>query len=120
MGDEDQEKIGTNYERTKPVVPAKNAGNLRARFENMGKQNEEEAKRKAEEERKKREEKDAKDKEEAKRKEEKRKEQENEINRVKDQEEQLKKKEQEELQKKTILLGKKSKTFFTDNETKRN
>ena len=38
-------------------MPAKNAGNLRARFENMAKQNEEEAKRKAEEERKKREEK---------------------------------------------------------------
>ena len=51
----------------------KNAGNLRARFENMAKQQEEEAKKKAEEERKKREEKDKKDKEEAKRKEEKRK-----------------------------------------------
>ena len=38
-------------------MPVKNAGNLRARFENMAKQNEEEAKRKAEEERKKREEK---------------------------------------------------------------
>ena len=45
-----------NY-RTRPEVPVKNAGNLRARFENMAKQNEEEAKRKAEEERKKREEK---------------------------------------------------------------
>ena len=43
--------------RTRPEVPVKNAGNLRARFENMAKQNEEEAKRKAEEERKKREEK---------------------------------------------------------------
>ena len=57
--DEQPEKIGTNYERTRPVVPVKNAGNLRARFENMAKQNEEEAKRKAEEERKRREEKDA-------------------------------------------------------------
>ena len=55
--DEEQDKIGTNYERTRPVVPVKNAGNLRARFENMAKQKEEEDKRKAEEERKKREEK---------------------------------------------------------------
>merc|ERR1711935_443428 len=89
--DDQPEKIGTNYERTRPEVPAKNAGNLRARFENMAKQNEEEAKRKAEEERKKREEKDAKDKEEAKRKEEKRKEKENEINRVKEEEEEQRK-----------------------------
>jgi len=51
--DDQPEKIGTNYQKTKPELPTKNAGNLRARFENMAKQSEEEAKQKAEDERKK-------------------------------------------------------------------
>ena len=42
--DQSDEKIGTNYVRTKPDIPARNAGNLKARFENMAKQNEEESK----------------------------------------------------------------------------
>ena len=66
--DDQPEKIGTNYQRTRPEIPSRNAGNLKARFENMAKQNEEEAKKKAEEEKKRREEKDKKDKEESERK----------------------------------------------------
>ena len=42
--DQSAEKIGTNYVKTKPDIPARNAGNLKARFENMAKQNEEESK----------------------------------------------------------------------------
>lgn len=57
--------MGTNYTRTKPDVPTKNAGNLRARFENMAQQSTEEAKARAEEEKRKRELKDKKDREEA-------------------------------------------------------
>ena len=57
FGDQSLEYFVIFKYRTRPEVPVKNAGNLRARFENMAKQNEEEAKRKAEEERKKREEK---------------------------------------------------------------
>ena len=83
--DDQPEKIGTNYQKTKPELPTKNAGNLRARFENMAKQSEEEAKKKAEDERKKREEKDKKDKEEAKRKEEKRLAEEDQLNQQKEQ-----------------------------------
>ena len=56
--DDQSEKIGTNYQKTRPEIPARNAGNLKARFENMAKQNEEEAKKRAEEEKKRREEKD--------------------------------------------------------------
>ena len=58
--DDHSEKIGTVYEKTRPEIPARNAGNLKARFENMAKQNEEEAKKRAEEEKKRREEKDKK------------------------------------------------------------
>merc|ERR1712110_1195503 len=54
--DDQSEKIGTNYQKTRPEIPARNAGNLKARFENMAKQNEEEAKKRAEEEKKRREE----------------------------------------------------------------
>ena len=54
------EKIGTNYQKTRPEIPSRNAGNLKARFENMAKQNEEEAKKRAEEEKKRREETDQK------------------------------------------------------------
>ena len=56
--DDQSEKIGTNYQKTRPEIPSRNAGNLKARFENMAKQNEEEAKKRAEEEKKRREEKD--------------------------------------------------------------
>merc|ERR1711862_550703 len=46
--DDQPEKIGTNHQKTKPELPTKNAGNLRARFENMAKQSEEDAKEEAE------------------------------------------------------------------------
>jgi cortactin len=36
--EEQTEAVGTNYEKTRPTVPTKNAANLRARFENMAQQ----------------------------------------------------------------------------------
>ena len=42
--DGQSEGVGTNYERTRPSVPAKNAANLRARFESMATQGADEAK----------------------------------------------------------------------------
>merc|ERR1712110_696797 len=50
--EESNDKIGTNYEPTKPEVPNKNASNLRARFENMAQQNSIDAQKRAEEEKK--------------------------------------------------------------------
>merc|ERR1712110_314299 len=70
--EETGEKIGTNYEKTRPDVPSKNASNLRARFENIAQQNEIEAQKRAEDEKRKREEKDKKDKLENKKREEQR------------------------------------------------
>merc|ERR1712002_589897 len=46
--------VGTNYVKTKPNIPARNAMNLKSRFEQMAKQSEEEARGKAEEEKKRR------------------------------------------------------------------
>ncbi len=54
-------------------VPKKHALNLKARFENMAQQGEEEAKQRAEEEKKRREARDRKEREEAKKREEQRK-----------------------------------------------
>lgn len=42
--DGQNEAVGSNYERTRPSVPAKNAANLRARFESMATQGADEAK----------------------------------------------------------------------------
>ena len=42
--DGQSEGVGTNYEKTRPSVPVKNAANLRARFESMATQGADEAK----------------------------------------------------------------------------
>merc|ERR1711892_916098 len=64
--------VGTNYVKTKPDIPARNASNLKSRFEGMAKQSETEAKQRAEEEKKRRDAKDLRDKEEQRRNEERR------------------------------------------------
>merc|ERR1719443_470153 len=64
--------VGTNYVKTKPDIPARNASNLKSRFEGMAQQSEAEARQRAEEEKKRRDAKDLRDKEEQKRNEERR------------------------------------------------
>merc|ERR1711892_953521 len=64
--------VGTNYVKTKPDIPARNASNLKSRFGGMAKQSETEAKQRAEEEKKRRDAKDLSDKEEQRRNEERR------------------------------------------------
>merc|ERR1712013_715841 len=44
--------VGTNYVKTKPDIPARNASNLKSRFEGMAQQSEAEARQRAEEMRK--------------------------------------------------------------------
>ena len=82
--EEQSERIGTNYKPTKPdskliimariaigqitnavffTVPAKNAANLRARFENIAKNNDDASRQRVEEERRQRQLKDKQDKE---------------------------------------------------------
>ncbi|KAK7790653.1 hypothetical protein R5R35_006544 [Gryllus longicercus] len=51
---EQSEKVGTNYEKPKPDIGSVKPSNLRAKFENLAKQGEEEAKKRAEEERERR------------------------------------------------------------------
>jgi cortactin len=82
--DQPDQKIGTNYQKTKPDIAVKNSGNLRARFENMAKETEAEAKRKAEDEKKRREEREKREHDDSKKKEEKRKAEENMINEAKE------------------------------------
>merc|ERR1711971_246902 len=53
--DQDQGDVGTNYVKTKPDIPARNASNLRSRFENMAQQSTDDANEKLKEERKRRE-----------------------------------------------------------------
>merc|ERR1711894_279168 len=53
--EESNDKIGTNYEKTRPEVPNKNSSNLRARFENMAQQNVLDAQKRAEDEKRRRE-----------------------------------------------------------------
>merc|ERR1711892_23226 len=53
--DEGQGAVGTNYVKTKPDIPARNASNLKSRFEGMAQQNETEARQRAEDEKKRRE-----------------------------------------------------------------
>merc|ERR1719228_1169477 len=69
----EQGPVGTNYVKTRPDIPARNAMNLKSRFEGMAKQSEEEARKRTEEEKKRRDAKDLRDKEEASKIEEKRK-----------------------------------------------
>ncbi|KAI4900681.1 hypothetical protein NFI96_018738 [Prochilodus magdalenae] len=69
---EDVEKPSTAYQRTKPVEAGKNTGSgtgsIKARFENLAKQNEEEDRKRAEEERARRQAKELQEQEEARRK----------------------------------------------------
>merc|ERR1712228_25774 len=44
--------VGTNYVKTKPDIPARNASSLKSKFEGMAQQSESEAKQRAEEEKK--------------------------------------------------------------------
>jgi len=70
--DDVQGPVGTNYVKTKPDIPARNASNLKSRFEGMAQQSETEARQRAEDEKKRRDAKDLRDKEEQRRNEEKR------------------------------------------------
>lgn len=55
---ENPDKIGTNYTKTKPDIGGAKPSNLRAKFENLAKVSEEESHRRAAEQKKLREEKD--------------------------------------------------------------
>ncbi|XP_055587479.1 src substrate cortactin isoform X2 [Uranotaenia lowii] len=65
LGFKEQDKVGTNYTKTKPDIGSAKPSNIRARFENFALVAEEEDRKKAEEQKRKREEKDKKDREEA-------------------------------------------------------
>ncbi|KAI1889592.1 hypothetical protein AGOR_G00164510 [Albula goreensis] len=66
---EDVEKPSSAYQKTNPVeASGRNTGSMKARFENMAKQNEQEDRRRAEEERTRRQAKDKEEQEEARRK----------------------------------------------------
>ena len=97
------ESVGTNYERTRPSVPAKNASNLRARFESMAQQSTDEAKARADEEKRRREAREKREREEAEKREEQRRAREAEEEaerkkRAEAEEEERRKREEEELQ----------------------
>jgi cortactin len=62
---EQVDKVGTNYQRTKPDIMGAKPSNLKSRFENISSLNEEETKQRAAAQKKLREEKDLKDKEQA-------------------------------------------------------
>ncbi|EAT35887.1 AAEL011982-PA [Aedes aegypti] len=65
LGFQEQDKIGTNYTKTKPDIGSAKPSNIRARFENFAMAAEEETRKKAEEQKRLRLEKDKKDREEA-------------------------------------------------------
>ncbi|KAG7234525.1 hypothetical protein INR49_004511 [Caranx melampygus] len=65
---EDVEKPTSSYQKTKPVEAAGSTGNIKARFENIAKQKEEEDRKRAEEERARRQAKEKQEQEEARRK----------------------------------------------------
>lgn len=65
VGFQEQDKIGTNYSKTKPDIGSAKPSNLRAKFENFAATAEEEARKAAEEQKRLREEKDRRDREEA-------------------------------------------------------
>lgn len=65
LGFQEQDKIGTNYTKTKPDIGSAKPSNIRARFENFAVAAEEETRKKAEEQKRLRLEKDKKDRDEA-------------------------------------------------------
>ncbi|XP_059610557.1 src substrate cortactin [Phlebotomus argentipes] len=65
VGFGESDKVGTNYTKVKPDIGGAKPSSLRAKFENLAKQTEEEAAEKAAEQKKLREEKDKRDREEA-------------------------------------------------------
>ena len=65
LGFQEQDKIGTNYTKTKPDIGSAKPSNIRARFENFAMAAEEETRKKAEEQKRLRLEKDKKDRDEA-------------------------------------------------------
>lgn len=62
---DDKQQVGTNYTKVKPNIEGAKPSNLRAKFENLAKNSEEESRKRAEEQKKLREEKDKRDREEA-------------------------------------------------------
>ncbi|KAI8120801.1 Src substrate cortactin [Lucilia cuprina] len=60
-----KQQVGTNYTKTKPVIEGVKPSNLRAKFENLAKNSEEESRKRAEEQKRLREAKDKRDREEA-------------------------------------------------------
>lgn len=60
-----KQQVGTNYTKTKPVIEGAKPSNLRAKFENLAKNSEEESRKRAEEQKRLREAKDKRDREEA-------------------------------------------------------
>ncbi|XP_073989600.1 cortactin isoform X2 [Rhodnius prolixus] len=69
---EASEKVGTNYEKQKPLIGSLKPSNLREKFENLAKQGEEESKKRAAEEKEKRRLRESQEEKEAKEREEKR------------------------------------------------
>lgn len=63
-------EVGTKYEKEKPFISSLKPSNLRAKFENMAKQSEEELKKRNEEEQERRRQRDLKEKKEAEKQEE--------------------------------------------------
>lgn len=63
--DDKNNKIGTSYTKVKPNIEGAKPSNLRAKFENLAKNSEEETRKKSDEQKKLREEKDRRDREEA-------------------------------------------------------
>lgn len=60
-----KQQVGTNYTKTKPVIEGAKPSNLRAKFENLAKNSEDENRKRAEEQKRLREAKDKRDREEA-------------------------------------------------------
>lgn len=60
-----KQQVGTNYTKTKPVIEGAKPSNLRAKFENLAKNSEEENRKRADEQKRLREAKDKRDREEA-------------------------------------------------------
>lgn len=60
-----KQQVGTNYTKIKPVIEGAKPSNLRAKFENLAKNSEEESRKRAEEQKRLREAKDKRDREEA-------------------------------------------------------
>jgi cortactin len=86
---EQPERVGTNYEKSRPDIGSAKPSNIRAKFENLAKQGDEEARKKAEEERERRKKQEDLEEHEAREQEEKR------LKKIREQEEEKQRKLQE-------------------------